>query len=440
MPGQAGVADVIHQKIKKEKLLMAVHLKNKKRALINSKLIALCCMFCAGILLCWILYPDKADSGPYIISAHGDSTNGVNRSGLASFSYSKGNCVHCHEQHTSIGGTSLPQPPAQAYELFRTLFVDQTSMFCFDCHTATGSSLQTSMPIQYSYSVLRGGATLACPSDIWTAFQYEDAAGNSNLVNPCPGVLQFGSSAHLLSAIQNYLVSQWGFSATQADIDPCSGCHDPHRAQQNYPVSRPSTHTSLLTWELWGDDDNTTERLTVAVKVPPATGGYMSPYNVVSGYEEDTFPAGITARTTKFRRVCRDCHDNNPPAGLADVNWGSAYHGGTNSSNTSYGGLVAPYSTAASTSYNLNCTDCHEPHGSRNEYLLRWEVNGVTDIRIADSTGTYQTGRWYNFCIACHTYISAIAPHNPASQVGASNVQDMDCTFGNCHGHGGLNF
>ena len=194
----------------------------------NLKLLTLCFMFCTGVILCWILYPDKANSGSYIVSAHGNSTYGVDRSGLASFSYSKGNCVHCHEQHAMIGGSepppTVPTGGAQAYELFRTLFVDQSSMFCFDCHKGTGSSLQTSMPNQYSYSYVRGGATtLTCPSDIMTAFQYEDTAGNSNPINPCPGILQFGSSAHTLSTIQAYLLSRWGFTQRQADSRPLLG-------------------------------------------------------------------------------------------------------------------------------------------------------------------------------------------------------------------------
>ena len=400
-------------------------------------------MLCAGVLFYWIIYPEKANSGPYLDSAHGNTSYGVDRTGLAAFVYSVGNCAHCHEQHASIGGTEPPSTGptggAQEYELFRTLFVDQSSMFCFDCHKATGSSLQASMPSQYSYSYVRGGATtLTCPSDIMTAFQYEDTTGNSNPVNPCPAVPTFGSSAHYLSAIQNFLVNKVGFGPTQANINPCSACHDPHRAQRNYPVSRPGTHDPLISWELWGDDDNSTERAPVAVKVPPATNGYISPYKVGGvSYEEDTFPAG-TYRTTRFDLICRDCHDSPPvPAGTTDVNWANAYHGGAPSSQTAYGGLKAPYSTAASTNYTLNCTDCHEPHCSRNEYLLRWEVNGVTDIRIADSTGTYQTGRWYNFCIACHTYITQPA-HNPVSQ-GVPNVQDMDCRSA-CHGHGGINF
>ena len=144
---------------------------------------------------------------------------------------------------------------------------------------------------------------------------------------------------------------------------------------------------------------------------------------------------GTAGRTTNFRRVCRDCHQGSPPPGLTNIVWGNHKHGGTNTGTTTWGGLKAPYDIVTHpTSYNMNCTDCHEPHGSRNENLLRWAVNGVTNIQIADSTGTYQPRRWYNFCTACHTY-TATGAHSPVSQ-GVPNVQDMDCNWGGgCHSH-----
>jgi hypothetical protein len=415
---------------------------------ITSRFFARWFVLCIVILICLLLYPDRANSGPYLDSAHGnnqgsDTGYGVKRNATGFPSdYARGNCAHCHEQHASIGGSEpAPTGGPDKYELFRSLFVDQSSMFCYACHSDSTESLQSPTFNNYLYSRTRGGASTSCPSDIKTAFQYEDTSGNSNSTNPCSSITTYGSSAHTLSTVQSYLAGKttWGFSSTTENNNPCSACHDPHRAQKDYPCSRPNTHSPVSSWELWGDDDNTTERFSVASKgPPPATSGYMSPYKVGGGYEEDTFPAG-TNRTTKFSRICRDCHDSSPPSGLADVNWSSAYHGLTGSSNIQYGGLVAPYSTANSTDYELNCTDCHEPHGSRNEYLLRSTVNGVTNITIADSSGNYQTGRWYNFCTACHTYNSTIGPHNVVSQ-GVSNVQDMDCTFGSCHGHGGLHF
>jgi hypothetical protein len=61
----------------------------------------------------------------------------------------------------------------------------------------------------------------------------------------------------------------------------------------------------------------------------------------------------------------------------------------------SQGSLLPPYSDPDVT-YVLCCTDCHEPHGSRNEWLLRTEVNGkcIPTMRW--------DGDWFEFCTACH--------------------------------------
>ncbi len=60
-----------------------------------------------------MLYPDRASSGPYTASAHGNSTTGVDRSSIDTkySTFSKGNCAHCHEQHASLDG-SEPIPYA----------------------------------------------------------------------------------------------------------------------------------------------------------------------------------------------------------------------------------------------------------------------------------------------------------------------------------------
>ena len=66
-----------------------------------------------------------------------------------------------------------------------------------------------------------------------------------------------------------------------------------------------------------------------------------------------------------------------------------------------WGGLKPPYETANYANFILNCTDCHEPHGSQNAYLLRVTANGKyspptwnIDNRTADSP--------QELCTSCH--------------------------------------
>jgi len=82
----------------------------------NSKgriFLALCFLLCTGIFLL-ILYPDMASSGPYLSSAHGNSTYGVKRTATGfPTDYPQGLCAHCHEQHASIAGAEpAPDSPA----------------------------------------------------------------------------------------------------------------------------------------------------------------------------------------------------------------------------------------------------------------------------------------------------------------------------------------
>ena len=125
-----------------------------------------------------VLYPDKADSGPYLDSAHGNTTYGVLRTSLSSppNNYGRGNCAHCHEQHASIGGTE-PDPNSPAGPDFYLLFQDlwtspiQSNVFCYGCHTGVGS-YQSGLLQNYSYSYRSGGDTsLSCPSSVFESFQ-----------------------------------------------------------------------------------------------------------------------------------------------------------------------------------------------------------------------------------------------------------------------------
>jgi hypothetical protein len=70
---------------------------------------------------------------------------------------------------------------------------------------------------------------------------------------------------------------------------------------------------------------------------------------------------------------------------------------------TNVGSTNDPYPDQAG-NYVLVCTDCHEPHGSENEWLLRTSVNGKDNISVEFS------GDWLEFCTACHT-INTQFPH-----------------------------
>jgi hypothetical protein len=416
------------------------------------KLLAISSMLLVLLVVGWLLYPDMANSGHYHDSAHGNATDGVNRSSIATLGYSKGNCTHCHEQHASIGGEEpAPTGTIAPYELFYIYSADpyaQTYFFCEACHMHP-SPIQSSMPQEYNYSRIAGGDNNACPTSIRMAFEFI----NDNCIDSRAGVCVSSSgSAHCLRDIVTFLAtvapSSWNFTA---GINPCSGCHNPHRAQRDWPISRPSQHNADNNeWGLWGDNisddppyNPANERMSNYAASVGAT--YCAPYRYNSNTtrEPDGCPAPQTDCSTdcangsnliNYVSFCTDCHNatniiwsTKLRRNLSTIDWSASgdIHGAAAPQTCCDKGDKKPPYTEG-TNYVLSCLDCHEPHGSQNEYLLRQEVNN-SQVPIITVTGL-----WYYFCRSCHTNLDTPSQKH---SYGISAVEpDTSCLA--CHRHG----
>lgn len=390
-------------------------------------------LMCGVSVLCWILYPDSADSGPYLDSAHGNSTDGVNRPRTAGFGYAVGNCAHCHEQHASINGQVITP---YGYELFYDHWEGMCDLFCYRCHSnLSGVEQQVN---NYVYGCSFGGG--ACTS--YTSVRSHFCNDNSDYVN-C-------GSKHQLAQIRKIIQNNgygWGFPA---DPDPCSACHNPHLSQrrgskQNHPpyepsksaIVRPSEHKTKPL-NLWGDE--TTERMLYYAQT---TGGiYQAPYygsNPSSTYE----PAGdLTSNGSNmpdYVSFCMDCHqyqqyDPERGANVKAINWGATgdRHGGYRANDCTVpggfdeGSLRGPYIDKPFSNYILSCTDCHEPHAGRKRlHLIRRFING--ENLPADGGGYPNCDEpvdMRSVCERCH-----VLP--PSGHTG-----NQPCFASNCHGHG----
>jgi predicted CXXCH cytochrome family protein len=408
-------------------------------------LLALCSMLLA---LCYLLYPKGASSGPYLSSAHGGQNGtitGVHRTSVSD--YAAGNCVHCHEEHASIGGAE-PAPvdgnPSK-YELFTGIGQNQGSRFCYNCHQDSGSSVQNSMPSQYSYSYLAGGdITLTCPNNIAQAFDF--LTGSCDPKTGWCGSGYNDVSAHCLSDIQTFLKKKWNFPGA-ANINACSGCHNPHRTQKDHDqtaqkfqwvngvsaLSRPRDHSNdNSAWVLWGDDS--TERM--------SNYNYQPPYRYSSTtYEPDGWGASDASRTVDFVALCMDCHNTTISSTrygtLEPIDWSASgdMHGGGIQPDCvcDCGDKKPPYSDGIN--YVMSCLDCHEPHGSPNAFLLRAEINGTHLGAFG-----FSSGYWYNFCTACHQNLTAkhvgIGPSSYCNTIchshGSHNNSYPVCCTGSC--------
>lgn len=327
----------------------------------------------------------------YTESAHGNNPSGVgvNRESIAALGYAQGNCTHCHEMHASIGG----EEPAPVDGTHRWLLMKDFWTFCYGCHKGTGSLQSGGIPyFNYDYGRQFGG-------------------GTANFTNIKDAFTQ-ATSSHDLRDIQSCIIGRWGY--TNKD-HPCTACHNPHYSQKNHPVT-PNTMQGVNTAvrkpsqndtkprNLWGDELNEMMR-------DYASGyTYQAPLHADSGYE----PKGGTTPDDRngsylpnFVGLCLSCHQNavtsTEHGKLRAIDWSQTgpypSHGKGHSTTEN---LKDPYSDTSlwpgwqNTNFVLSCTDCHEPHGSPNEWLLRTCVNGKDNILIT------QSGYWYEFCDACH--------------------------------------
>jgi hypothetical protein len=204
-------------------------------------------------------------------------------------------------------------------------------------------------------------------------------------------------SSHWLTDVRDSLKGKWGWGDLVEYIEPCSGCHNPHRATQDYPASLADGHANPSTWEVWGDESGE--------KMADYVSGlgliYQPPYTAGGGYER-----GANTQPD-YNTLCLKCHSTGQTSTLHGivnaVNWATSKHGQGAAGGTGldWGILKPPYDEVYRGKYVLCCTDCHEPHGSTNSFLLRTTVNGVSGLTASDGS-SWQGGKWLNWCSACH--------------------------------------
>ncbi len=399
-----------------------------------------------GVLLMII---SSARAGVYLNSAHGNSSYGVQRSAAGPAGYPQGHCAHCHEQHASMGG-SEPSPTGgpSDYSLFSTNYVSQSSGVCYNCHIDAGSYQTGGSIFNRSYSYRAGGWTADTVNDVQESFSYTSP-----------------DSRHGLDDILTFITGRWGFTA---DSNPCVACHNPHAVQgdpanspstaktsgtRGYAVSRPSQHSSdSSVWGVWGDG--------AGEKMSDYAGTYQAPYRFSSTtlYEPDGSTTTDGSNLADFATFCTDCHNNsniiNSTAlgrNLYTFNWSNEKHGGGAASDAC-ADIILPYQSGTCGTYALACTDCHEPHGSPNVYLIRKVVNSaVVTIDTLTSTAVGPDGKdnkeWVYLCQKCHDgLISPDGKHPhpdfvPPDVSGCSACACHDCAAdyrpcGECHFHG----
>jgi predicted CXXCH cytochrome family protein len=362
-------------------------------------------------LFVWFLTSGGIATAGYADSAHGDTLDGVNRSGAECPTGTlcpQGDCGHCHDTFDpGICGVN-------ELMLFDPANDDN---FCFKCHDGT-SNVQDPAFSNDNYSKTFGGAATADFTNVYDAFHAS-------------------TSSHDLAALLTWAEEnhpEWGFTSNS---NPCTLCHNPHLDKRNwlYPgdptytaIRRPSEHDSDP-GNLWGDD--TDERMN------SSWSAYRPPYYTAgSNYEPGGTSDHNGSKHPDYASLCLDCHSVSVN-GLDSVNWtqvtSNDWIGGIHGEewfdfHPTFGDVKAPY--PLNTDYVLSCLDCHEPHGSSNPRMVRTTVNGVSGLTYELSNNALIE----TWCGACHEYAPAYTPMHFGFRQGY-------CTGGpgqdDCHTHGG---
>ncbi|MCK4621562.1 MAG: hypothetical protein KAT62_05025 [Desulfuromonadales bacterium] len=376
-------------------------------------------------LLSMLFSPQTVFAGPYADSAHGNTVYGVERTTLAALvpPYLQGNCGHCHEQHTAVADGHLLL--ADSFSGATTNPYSQSDSACFACHVSV-ASLQTGGGItNNNYAATFGGAT-ATTTDIMAAFNQD--------------------SYHNLYDIQRYITGASGtksFTSFPTGSNPCSGCHNVHIAKANKrspgdptltAISKPSDHDNLF------GDDSPGERMSDTIY----NSKYQPPYYVGSSNLEpdglSTDRATQAAKTPDYNEFCTDCHNSTNTIysttlgrNLRTIDWDNEKHGKGNAD--SYITVDGPFTPASgSLGYVLACTDCHEPHGSPNAFLIRKEVNGGV---VGGSITSFSDIDWHHLCDRCHQddkelYSSCQEDHHYLAHHSATYGGDLPYSLGQC--------
>ncbi|MDP2277569.1 MAG: hypothetical protein Q8K51_05035, partial [Nitrospirota bacterium] len=198
---------------------MRQYFNNKGRIILGALLLAL-----SLLLALYLILPDKAGSGVYLISPHGAST-GVNRTPA---SITAGHCQHCHDPHA--GPTSGVTGGPYGYNLYKSR-VDNA--ICFTAEAGTGchaGSPPAGYPAQEA-DRMPGSAT----QPPYSYYFEKNAAGvkTTGLSNRVrwPGQAAYidtGTTVGGKAYSPHYVDTNMPLPSPATGQGLCANCHNPH--------------------------------------------------------------------------------------------------------------------------------------------------------------------------------------------------------------------
>lgn len=396
-----------------------------------------------GNAFCWACHGTQANAAieasvPGYYSRTGGDRKGYlqgtpHETGISAPTASGIKCLACHKDHASASTTSLVATSVAGHTV-----TGNNNTLCFACHeSATGIYKGEA---GYTAAVHGGALCRYCHDPHGSAVTGSYVKGYEAYCYIChiQGVVQ--NDAISGAALADDIQEAFGkasphslgatFTAQGSDrILRCTSCHSVHIATGKYrqadqaktPVSRLATPTAL-----WG----------------VSAGEKMNDYAGAGVYQKPNGDPFSGATLPDYVTYCTDCHNSinviySPTLGrnLRQLDWSAERHGrGAAIGKPTITELLAPYADGSMGSYVLSCTDCHEAHGSSNNYLLRTISNGTTVTVTGYGTPPNEIR---SLCTKCHQMISSV--HHALGWPSCIACHPRmgvyeQCT--NCHSHG----
>ena len=340
-------------------------------------------------------------AGPYTDSAHGNRISGVDRSSIdAKYSaFAKGNCSHCHELHSSLGGIE-PEPSGSVGN--RSLRFAAEEDLCNTCHDGNpvAPNIQIEFNKLYSHPVT----------------SYRD--------RHTLGIAEKGQGGQPFRGIKRHV--------------ECSDCHEPHTVQ-GQTHSAPGNAVSGVLLGSWGVEPNTESLWQPPIsstEVAPATKEYQICFKCHSYYALQDLdgvtsllgPSGvpITDQAMEFSKANRSVH---PVRVALNAQTGSYSPNALGNSK-----MKAPWNLSSG-NQTMYCSDCHGnntatpvgPHGSNNPFMLEgnwswpFKPGGGKLWTLADVKNNQNSWNTRLLCAKCHTMIVNNnfnnQPHNKSDHI-----------------------
>lgn len=336
-------------------------------------------------------------------------------------------CIFCHTPHNSnpIAPLWNRKHQGQTYTLYNSSTMqaipgqpDGSSILCLSCHDGTvalGNIISRKENISFGPTeVMPIGAsrlTTDLRDDHPISFYYDAALATADPQLKPP------SAIALPVTLQERKLQ-------------CTSCHDPHKNMYNNFLVTSSQNSNLCNNCHQRTNWNTSIHNT-STQTWNGSGSNPWPYTPYTTVAQNACEnchnphnSGGIPRLLKYQQEeknCFDCHNGNVSTKNLQAEFTKTYKHNV----AGYNGVHDPTETASPSKIHVECSDCHNPHATKNIESKAPGVQGaLTGVLGISQTGSAVKSASYEYevCYRCHSS-NAVTPSATSRQIEQNNVR-----------------